>query len=408
MVMNIALAVLMALIGLFSMKACVDCCCCRCICKSCVHILWNVLALMMILSFLVGSILALVGRIGGDLMSLASFIFSEDNFNGQNPLFLDKMDSDAQGYLRRCIIGDGNLAEQLNIGNQIDSLNDLTSVESDISNSLNQFNTIRSNCHTYNDIKEKLENMRDMSIIFYLSSANDQTPNLSFDEMIDTLNNKIGLSYPDDKDVYKRTGTNENCPSNPGGSEQNLKISTCDPYPTYGDTITSNDIGKYSKMVHDTLTLVNVATDPSKANSLAKKVETLYGSYETYLDQYIAILDFLKREIGRITRFINNYITSGDSFSFLNGHFIQTNLKILLKYLKHSLGKDFYTVGVCLIVVGCSLILSVSSTILLIVIINIGLKEDMAAKNMQHTQSPGGVIVSEFQTNNNMKNMPPY
>ena len=191
MVMNIALAVLMALIGLFSMKACVDCCCCRCICKSCVHILWNVLALMMILSFIIGSLLALVGRIGGDLMSLASFIFSEDNFNGQNPLFLDKMNTDAQGYLRRCIIGDGNLAEQLNIGNQIDSLNDLTSVESDISNSLNQFNTIRSNCHTYNDIKEKLENMRDMSIIFYLSSVDGQTPNLSFDEMIETLNNKI-------------------------------------------------------------------------------------------------------------------------------------------------------------------------------------------------------------------------
>ena len=408
MVMNIALAVLMALIGLFSMKACVDCCCCRCICKSCVHILWNVLALMMILSFIVGSILALVGRIGGDLMSLASFIFSEDNFNGQNPLFLDKMDSDAQGYLRRCIIGDGNLAEQLNIGSQIGSLDQLTSIESDISDSLNEFNTIRSNCQTYNDIKGKLENMKAMSINFYLSSVDDQTPNLSFDEMIETLNNKIELSYPTNKDVYKREGTNEECPSNPGDNKQNLKILTCDPYSKYDDTITSNDINKYSKLVHDTLDLVDVTTNPSKANSLAKKVETLYDSYKTYLDKYIAILGFLQREIGRITRFINNYITSGESFSFLNGHFIQTNLKILLKYLKHSLGKDFYTVGVCLIVVGCSLILSVSSTILLIVIINIGLKEDMAAKNMQHTQSPGGVIVSEFQTNNNMKNMHPY
>ena len=134
---------------------------------------------------------------------------------------------------------------------------------------------------------------------------------------------------------------------------------------------------------------------------LQQIVETLHGKYTIYLQKYINILEFLEEQIGRITNYISNYINSEDSFSFLNGHFIQTNLKILLKYLKHSLGKDFYTVGVCLIVVGCSLILSVSSTILLLVIINIGLKEDMEAKNKQ-------VSVSEFQTNNNMKNMPPY
>ena len=46
-------------------------------------------------------------------------------------------------------------------------------------------------------------------------------------------------------------------------------------------------------------------------------------------------------------------------------------MKIILKYLKEALGNDFYTVGVCLILVGCSLILAISSTILLIIIINI-------------------------------------
>ena len=57
----------------------------------------------------------------------------------------------------------------------------------------------------------------------------------------------------------------------------------------------------------------------------------------------------------------------------------------LLKYLKYSLGVDLYTVGVCLIVVACSLALSVSSTILLVVIINIELKKNQDAKKLVNT-----------------------
>ena len=62
---------------------------------------------------------------------------------------------------------------------------------------------------------------------------------------------------------------------------------------------------------------------------------------------------------------------TNETFSFLNGQFIGRHLKIVLKYLKYSLGKDLYTVGLCLVIVGCSLIFSISSTILTIVIINV-------------------------------------
>ena len=48
----------------------------------------------------------------------------------------------------------------------------------------------------------------------------------------------------------------------------------------------------------------------------------------------------------------------------------------MLKYLKTALGKDVKTIGICLDIVGCSLALSISSTILLIVIINIAIDEN--------------------------------
>ena len=82
---------------------------------------------------------------------------------------------------------------------------------------------------------------------------------------------------------------------------------------------------------------------------------------------------------------MRDYSGDNDLFSFLNGKFIGTNLKIILKYLKYSLGVDLYTVGVMLIVVGCSLALSVSSTIILIVIINIELKKNMDARAVPNT-----------------------
>ena len=67
-------------------------------------------------------------------------------------------------------------------------------------------------------------------------------------------------------------------------------------------------------------------------------------------------------------------------------------MKIILKYLKEALGNDFYTVGVCLILVGCSLILAISSTILLIIIINIDIKQ-----KQQDIKNKG---IPEYQMNN--------
>ena len=48
----------------------------------------------------------------------------------------------------------------------------------------------------------------------------------------------------------------------------------------------------------------------------------------------------------------------------------------MLKYLKSALGKDVKTIGICLDIVGCSLALSIGSTILLIVIINVGIDKN--------------------------------
>jgi len=394
MVMNIALAVLMTLIGLFSMKACVDCCFCRCLFKSCVHILWNVLALMMILSFLVGSILALVGRIGGDIMSLASFIFSEENFDAQNPLFLNEMGDDGKKYLRRCFLGDGDIGDELGIDrSDIDALDDLSAVESQITNSLNTFQHLKDAAPTYNKYDDLLKARANLSVNFNLTNSANSNDYFEFDQVVNSLNTKIKNQYSVQK-AWSRTGTGPSTKADCTNTGSNQNIQICHRISDYYSG--TDDIYKYAKVIADSYTLVaNAYSDSTNPLSLKKALFNLKTAYDSYLGSYTAVLDYLQGKIETFMNEIRDYATPGNSFSFLNGHFILTNLKILLKYLKHSLGKDLYTVGVCLIVVGCSLILSISSTILLIVIINIGLKEDMNMKN-----NPTGMEVSQFQINN--------
>jgi hypothetical protein len=144
----------------------------------------------------------------------------------------------------------------------------------------------------------------------------------------------------------------------------------------------SEEFKKYADIFEDIEKMVTYANDETKSDSVKKVIDELKANYITYLDGYSNILTEFQNIIHSITDLVREYSGEGNNaFSFLNGKFIGTNLKIILKYLKYSLGVDISTVGICLILVGCSLILSISSTILLIVIINIQLKENMDAKN---------------------------
>ena len=137
------------------------------------------------------------------------------------------------------------------------------------------------------------------------------------------------------------------------------------------------DIQKYAQIVSEAIDILKYANKTKEHNnedyqSYFDVLDYLKAEYTGYLNSFIHVLDFFEGITGRIISVLEAGIgNSGDTFSFLNGKFIKTNLKIILKYLKYSLGQDFYTVGICLVAIGFSLIFSISATILLIVIINI-------------------------------------
>ena len=96
----------------FGATSCLKCRVLRRLNKVFIHILWNILALLMIVTFIIGAVLTLVGTIGKDLASVVSFLISEDNLNSTNSVLIK---GDAATYLTPCLNGNGELSKILNI-----------------------------------------------------------------------------------------------------------------------------------------------------------------------------------------------------------------------------------------------------------------------------------------------------
>ena len=395
MAMNLALAVLMLLICLFSGKQCTSCCFCRCMFKCCTHALWNILALMMILSFILGSIISLVGRVGGDAMTLVTYIMSQENFDkNESALLIHKLGS-ASKYIETCIQGDGDISKDLNLGESLDSFDQINTVEGNISAVKQNFTEVINNLGVYYRIKDQLEKQYNHTQEVEMYNTSNEGWPVKYSEVLKKINEKnIGKKWSTDINYF---GCDEQLPE---GTEYYYPKS-CKPIDVNtGDS----DYNLYANIINDMDTIVNYANADTPTTSDTNKtvksvVENLKAHYYTYLGSYIDILTFFQDTIHKITDLIQRYTgTDGDTFAFLNGLFIGRNLKIILKYLKNSLGKDFYNVGICLGIVGFSLILSISSTILLIIITNIVLEENIREERVESNQ-PTTIPISKQQFN---------
>ena len=413
---NIAIAAFMLLICMCSGKKCTNCCCCRCICKLFTHLLWNILAILMIIVFLVGSIIALIGQVGSDFMSIISFVVSDDN---TDKILLDQL-GDSRIYLETCINGDGKIAEKLGLStNQIKSFDDIKKAEQTIEETKKTFNE-KKQYVTYTIYKDNLlgrANLTNNELCLLPAEAeiNPTDPNtfsdaLSFTVVLATMNTLTSNSYRETW-VTNSPDTSKTCQSGAtdsfshGNSDPDIEIGLLQCKPSYRDWIeelTPNDdneryIKNTAKIITDTLKFL----DNAKLNTgdhYMKILDDLKDEYAKYLDAYIVALDSFNSTIKKVTSKLNEYSNENETFSFIQCNFVGTNLKIILKYLKSALGKDIYTVGLCFLIVGCSLMLSISSTILLIVIINTDIdknKKDLKkSENMSNymLNSEGRVI----------------
>ena len=234
-------------------------------------------------------------------------------------------------------------------------------------------------------------------------------PYFSLFNIINSLNDAIDTLSTTNPEKYNgQTGdknfvcTEGNGGSGPTASPNNnlLHPWTCEPiYRGWIKSSNDADLKNYANIATDAITILKYASnekipDDESYKSYYDILLDLKSDYTEYLNTYINVLNFFDDITGSIISIIEDGIgDSENTFSFLNGKFIKTDLKIVLKYLKYSLGKDIYTVGLCLVIIGFSLILSISSTILLLVIINIDLENNK--KLAQDTEIPNYPVTND-------------
>lgn len=379
MLISIVLAILLMCICLCSMKTCTSCCLFRCLFKFCVHILWNILALMMILTFLIGSIFSLVGKIGDDTISLIYYVLSEENFNSNNPLLLNELKDDKK-YLNICFYGNGTIEDEFEIGNSFDSIKELDTVLNGIENITQKFKEIKKNSKAFISFEEKIKNRTDfINGDFGLMEINKEDNNIILKDFISLLNEEIKKKTDKKESWDISTDKSDKCNIvSDAKTEYLFHPLICKPIERdWIKKSTETNIKDYANIISTIVDLVDVLNK----SSLKKDLNNLKENYTEYLGTYIDILDFLNISIRNVIGEIKTTIGNGDFFSFLNIKFIGTNIKIILKYLKYILGHDFYNIGIYLIIIGFSLMFSISSTILLIVIINVFLKENIDNEN---------------------------
>ena len=366
----------MAFLTLFrcSCKNCKKCCCCRCICKLCTHCLWNILYLLMILIFFIGFIISLIGQIGNDGMNILSYILSEDNIGTNGDNFLSNNLGKYKDYINTCLNGQGNLQNLVNINREVlDALDEINSAETLIDSYMNEFDRIPK--LAYNNASNKIDDMvkldganNDFGFILYKTISGSPPDKFYYKETLNSINN--------DNANTGFKGWNSAC-GNPGCEEGqscfNPKSSTCDIEVKVGGTDSKNNAKAIKKIIAET----DIDSSTSAIFKYKTVLDSLLQDYDDFIDAYKGVLTTAKNIINSITRIISNYIgTGGGFFNIVNCKFIGKNLKVLLYNLKSSLGGDVKTVGICLSVVGCSIILSIASTLILIEIINISIEKN--------------------------------
>ena len=379
---------LAALVFLFTFNKCKML---GCALKLLIHILWNISAILMILSFILGSIFGIIGLFGKDLVSVLHFVMSKDNLNSNEPKLINSGNS--KKYIDICINGDGNLIDEL-IGDDGNKLDDLIQIRNDVINYENQLKQYETSkvIKLFEDNFNKWENQY-LSVPFQIDGQIFKVDKI-FSEVNTFLksdNQVSGTPSPCIKidDVW---GTIDN-------SNGFTKASPSDTSPTA--------FSKHSINIYDTWTVTNfqnrysqvcdIQSTISPTSNVHPKDEApkYYGSFVAIKDGVTNILTNIKTfdntlndkykninlQMRNTLKECNNVITpiynifnellgpNGGLKTMLNCTFINYDLKIVLKQLYNGLGKNFYNVGVIMVLSSTCLAFGICFTLLTINII---------------------------------------
>ena len=311
--------------------------------------------LLMIFTFIIGTLLSLFGSIGKDLFTVASFLISDENLSkGEDALLVGS----AEKYIDICLNGNGSLSSvlDLDISEATSVINTLNNLPSQIDNVKLEFEKNLKSSYAlqeYQKIVNSTKNYESDSVMLYKKDGN--LTDYEYYNLLKELNENTQT----DK-IYDKSCSSKNDSCITLEKEDACKGENA-------NTVAKKDCEILNWMVQSVKNIYSTEQNPK---SLDSNLADLKDKYDAFLQEEVGTLNIFKNTITDITDILNEYIGNGDPFSFLNCNFVGTNIKILLKYLGEALGSNIYTVGKFLLLAASSMLLSISFTILEVIIIN--------------------------------------
>ena len=377
---SILIEALLIFLYLFSMRKCIgNCCCMNCFVKILIHIFWNVYAFIMVIIFLFGTALTLIGTIGSDIFQVFAFLISEQNLQSNSP----KIIGDGASTLDVCMNGDGVIIDELGIENDFININNLrilingidTLFESIISKEQENKDIV------YEELIDEINN-KELDYSFELiSSSSEQKLNIK--DSISNLNQKLStceikerLSLSCNTEFSNLDSQTCSVPYSSTDTEKCIDANTCqnsELISRYPSTCTGTS--EPISIINKIFSLVNYIENNANVNSIKVKALEVKNAYRDFLSNAKIALDNYTIRFTPLTTIFDNLVgAKGSILDFLNCAFLRQNLKVLLSYLDDSVGNQFKGLGIIIFVTGIEIALSISFTILLVVIFNATIK----------------------------------
>ena len=395
-----AIVVFMLLLCCCSGELCTNCSCCQCFCKFFLHFFWNLMALIMFILFMGGSLFTISGTTGGDLVTVVSYLTSEHNLGQDKDTIIL---GNVKQYLNKCFNDYGKILDELGLKEtDMNSFERLKEAKLQLEELKDQFNAILYK-FVYSEYNEELEQRLKYSTSDLNLISTDNTDIIKFTDLINKFND-----YSDQNSKNEQwsidSKTDNVCDSTNKDETHSTKVtyhpSKC--YPTVKSWASNvqNDAKAKLDYFNDLITLAGKSNDE---NGIKKILIDLRDKYHSFLKSEIETLSLYIDKINKITNIAQNYTSEDDElFSFMNCKFVKDNVDVILYYLKNSFENDMYEVGVYLLIAAFAMPFGISFTILLIVISNQEIEGYKKKDNEEKRKSMG--MIQPIRINNDNDN----
>ena len=344
------------------------------------------MALCMCALFIFGSLFTLFGAYGKDMTSVLAFLVSEDNLGEDKDTILL---GDVKKYLNKCFNDNGEILEEMGFGNEMTAFDALKEAEIKMEDIQSEFKNKKS-MFVYKEYLAQINDRNEFkSKDLRLIATNDEAEpaEYKFTDLLEEINSKV----VDQKEKWDITSSsNYECAEETSSSSHdefyNYHPKNCWPTNKYWVKQNSELSSKTNKIldaIKVSVELANSMTDNKGIKKILKGGDSnLESLYKTFLNSEITTLTTFIERIQKLTEIVSKYSGKNEKmFNFANCGFIKANIQVLIKNLKDAFGNDLYTIGVFFLLAAFSMAVAISSTILLIVIINGKTGKDEKGKN---------------------------